>query len=233
MKRVAHQQTPKGLFGQEETLLPVWLWRGSLALLAVVTLIGLALVGALALGWRTPTPRRPPDWTASDSTWHTWGDGGWTMTTTGLFLQLSGPDQSAWAIPGQQVSDFTIELDARSLFPGEDVGYGLLYRYQNQANYYVFAVGGDGYYTIASVRKGTFTPLRDWQQWPHVHRGATTNRLRVRCEGATCYFYVNGEFTAQVTDETFLSGDVGLWGQTFSDDALDVVFEDIKLWVLD
>jgi hypothetical protein len=148
-------------------------------------------------------------------------------------LQLSSPDQSAWAIPGQQVGDFIIELEARSLFPSEDVGYGLLYRYQNQANYYVFAVGGDGYYTIAVVRKGTLTPLRDWQQWPHVRRGTATNQLRVRCEGARCDFYVNGEFTAQVTDETFLNGDVGLWGQTFSDETLDVIFEDIKLWMLD
>jgi hypothetical protein len=230
---VTHQQKLQETFSQEESLLPIRLWRGGLALLAAVTLAGLALVGALALGWRTPTPQRPPDWTASDATWHTFGDGRLATSTTGLSLQLSDPHQSAWAIPGQQVSDFIVELDARSLFPSKDVGYGLLYRYQNEANYYVFAVGGDGYYTIAKIRKGTLTPLRDWQQWPHVRRGVTTNRLRVRCEGATCHFYVNGEFTAQVTDDALLSGDLGLWGQTFSDDALDVVFEEMKLWVSD
>jgi D-aminopeptidase len=74
--------------------------------------------------------------------------------------------------------------------------------------------------------------LRVWQGWPHVRRGAAANRLRVRCEGATCRFYVNGEFTAEVTDNTFLAGDVGLWAQTFSDDALDVVFEGMRLWSL-
>ncbi|MGD9100379.1 MAG: hypothetical protein PVF45_07855, partial [Anaerolineae bacterium] len=107
-----------------------------------------------------------------------------------------------------------------------------LYRYQDPANYYLFAIGGDGYYTIAVVQRGALIPLRTWQQWPHVRRGAATNRLRVRCTGTVCRFYVNGEFTAQITHDAFRAGDLGLWAQTFSDDALDVVFDEMRLWSL-
>lgn len=216
----------------EEPAVPPWLWRGGVGLLVTGMLVGLGLVAALALGWRSPTPHRAPDWTATGSAWDKHGDGTAILRDDGYRLYLSQPNQRAWAIAGQQVADFDLELDARSLIPSEDVGYGLLYRYQDPANHYLFAIGGDGYYTIAIVRKGTLTPLRVWQGWPHVRRGAAANRLRVRCEGATCRFYVNGEFTAEVMDNTFLAGDVGLWAQTFSDDALDVVFEEMRLWSL-
>jgi hypothetical protein len=188
---------------------------------------------ALALGWRSPTPRRAPDWIATSSDWNWHGDGTAIPTDDGYQLRLSQPDQHAWAIADRQAVDFDVELDTHSLIPSEDVGFGLLYRIQNSANYYLFAVGGDGYFTIAMVRDNVLTPLRTWQQWPHVHRGAAANRLRVHCAGKVCRFFINGEFTAELTDDTFVAGGLGLWAQTFSDDALRVVFEEMRLWSLE
>ena len=212
----------------EEPTVPSSLWRSSVILFIGHMLIGLGVLAALALGWRSPTPRRAPD-----SVWSWTGDGSATLTDNGYQLHLLQPNQRAWATAGQQVADFDLELNTRSLLSSEDVGYGLLYRYQNPANYYLFTVGGDGYYTIAVVQDSALTPLRVWQQWPHVRRGAAANRLRVRCEGEVCHFFINGESTATVVDDTFASGDLGLWAQTFSDDVLNVVFEDTLLWTLD
>ena len=230
----------QGKRGPNEQASPTWLWWGNLGLLIVGGLVGLGLVVALALGWRSPTPFRAPDWTVKSSTWQWHGDGAATITDTGYQLHLSQPGQQAWAIPThgtqaaavQPVDDFDLELDIHALTPSADDGYGLLYRYQNPDNFYLFAVGSDGYYTIAVLQEGTLVPLRDWQQWPHVHRGAAANRLRVRCKASTCRFYINGEFTAEVTDDTFLAGGIGLWGQTFSGTALEVVFEEMRLWSL-
>ncbi len=203
-----------------------------MSLLALVLLVGLGLAAALALGWRSPTPRRPPDWTASDLAWTKHGDGH-QPSSAALRVYLAQPSQRAWATANRQTSDFELELDLRALIPSQDVGYGLLYRYQDPSNYYLFAIGGDGYYTVAIVQNGALTPLRAWSQWPHVRRGAAANRLRARCIGAVCSFYVNGEFTTQITHDAFLTGDLGFWAQTFSDDALDVVLEELRLWLLD
>lgn len=218
---------------QGDNVVPVWLWRSTLALTALVLLVGLGLATALALGWRSPVPRRAPDWTAADLIWRQYGDGWTAATGAGYQVQLTQPERRAWAVAARPVADFELQLDVRSLLPSEDVGYGVLYRHQDAANYYLFAIGGDGYFTITLVRKGEPIPLRVWQQWPHVRRGAATNRLRVRCQAALCRFYVNDEFTAEIMDATFLSGEVGLWAQTFSDAALTVAFEELRLWRLD
>jgi len=212
---------------------PPWLCWAGVSLLATVLLVGLSLIAALALGWRAPTPRRSPDWTADDAPMlQAQGDGTLTLTPAGYRWHLSAPDQHSWATIGRRVTHFDIELLARSSLDSEDIGYGVLYRYQDRDNYYLFAVAGDGYYTIAVVRDGHRIPIRDWQEWPHVRRGAASNRLRVRCRDATCRFYVNGEFTAEITDRTFLTGDLGLWVETFSDPALIVTFEQVRLWLL-
>lgn len=202
-----------------------------MSLLALVLLVGLGLVAALALGWRSPTPRRPPDLTASDLAWTKHGAG--HQPSSGVLrVRLEQPLQRAWAVAGQQIRNFDLELDLRALTPSQDVGYGLLYRYQDPDNYYLFAIGGDGYYTVAVVQDGALTPLRAWGQWPHVRRGAAANRLRARCVGEVCSFYVNGEFTTQITHDAFLTGDLGFWVQTFSDNALDVVLQELRLWLL-
>ena len=201
-----------------------------MGLLAMVLTIGLGLAAALLLGWRSPTPHRAPDWTFDDLLWTQYGDGSVTMADDGYQMRLSQPYQRAWAVADQPVADFEAEVVVHSLFPSEDVGFGLLYRYQDQANYYLFAVGGDGYYTVAVVQEGELTPLQVWQQWPHIRRGAAINRLRVRCEDTRCQFHINDEFTAETRNDVILTGYLGLWAETFSDGGLEVVFEKVRLW---
>jgi hypothetical protein len=146
---------------------------------------------------------------------------------------LLQPEQSGWVVGDAWVSDFEVELDAYASAPDGNADYGLLYRYQDQENHYRFGIGSDGYYSIGAVRDGTTTPIRSWQQWPHVRRGEQANRLRVRCIGPLCRFYINGEFTAEVTDNTFLDGKLGMWAQNLADQPNEVTWREFKLWALD
>lgn len=216
----------------KKSQVPPWLWQSNVYLLAAVLAVGLGFATALALGWRSAVPRRAPDWTTTDLLWRQYGAGSATSTGDGYRVRLLGPSQQAWAVANQSVTDFELELDVHSLIPSQDVGYGVLYRYQDLSNTYLFAIGSDGYYTIAVVRSGELSPLQAWQQWPHVRRGAATNRLRVSCQRTLCRFYINGEFTAEIIDDAFLRGDVGLWAESFSDASLEVVFNGIRLWSL-
>jgi hypothetical protein len=217
----------------DEPLVSTWLWRSTIIVLVIVVAVGLGLAAALAFGWRSPTPRRAPDWTAADLTWRRYGDGVATVAKDGYQLRLSQPDQHAWTVTSQRVTNFDLELDARAVTSNSDVGYGILYAYQDPENYSLFTIGNDGYYSIAVIREGERTSLRAWQQWPHVRRGDATNRLRVRCNETHCRFYINGEFTAAIMDSAFLNGSVGLWAQNYSNDLLAVVFDHIQLWSLE
>jgi len=193
-----------------------WLWTGTLGLMALALASALALIVALALGWNSPRPTRPPDWEAS-----------------GLPLGLKTPkNEPTTSLLGHPGGDFTLEVEAIPL-SGPDSGfngYGLIYRAQDSAHYYAFAVGGDGYYAVLRVTGDEETALVDWQQFPHVHRGRQPNRLRVTCKGPTCHFYVNDEYAATVQDDTWLAGDVGLWVRGFGDGNVAVQFLNARVW---
>jgi hypothetical protein len=147
-------------------------------------------------------------------------------------MQLLHPEQHTWAVADQSLGNFDLEVEVRALAPYNDAGYGLLYRYQDPANHYLFAIGGDGYYTIALTRDGELVSLREWQQWPHVRRGAATNRLRVRCEQSQCRFYINGEFTTEISDDTFLDGKPALWAENTGNAGMELVFDQVRAWSL-
>jgi hypothetical protein len=196
-----------------------WLWTGTLGLMALALAGALALIVALALGWNSPRPDGPPDWQSPD-----------------LPLRLeAGPNEAnetAVSLLGHPSGDFTLEVKAVPL-SGPDSGfngYGLVYRAQDVTHYYVFAVGSDGYYAVLQMAGNEEQALVDWQQFPHVHRGQQANRLRVVCAGATCHFYVNDEYATTVEDDSWLTGDVGLWARGFGERGVAVQFLNARVW---
>jgi hypothetical protein len=194
-----------------------WLWRSGVGLLILVLTVGLALVVALLMGLNSPRPIRSPDWQAAD------------LPAT---LEAA-PNATTENLLGQSSDDFTLEVEAAPL-SGPDSGYngyGLIYRAQDDAHYYAFAVGSDGYYAVLRVDGDEETSLLDWQQFPHIHRGEQANRLRVACAGAICRFYINDEFAAAVEDATWKEGDVGLWVRSFGKEPVSVQFASVRVWV--
>jgi len=184
--------------------------------MALALASALALIIALALGWNSPRPTAPPDWQAPNLP---------------LTLEIL-PGESAVILLNHFSSDFGLEVNASTLSAraSDFDSYGLVYRAQDSANCYVFAIGSDGYYTVLRVAEGTETLLVDWQQFPHVRRGGQTNRLRVACANSTCRFYVNDEYAATVEDDTWLAGNVGLWGASFGDKGVTVQFTNARAW---
>lgn len=196
------------------TKLRLWLWDGLLALVGVVLAAALGLILALALGWNNPRPGRPPDWALVEP----------------QVLRASA-NETTKSLLGYSGSDFVFEAIARPIAAPNSgfYGYGLIYRAQDAAHCYVFAIGGDGYYTVLRRSGDEEAPLVEWQQFPHIRRDERTNRLRVSCAAASCRFYVNDEYVTTVEDTVWLEGDFGLWVRGFDED-VTVRFEDVRVW---
>jgi hypothetical protein len=192
------------------------LWRAVVGSLALALASALALIVALALGWNSPRPIAAPDWQAPDLP---------------LVLEAN-PGATVVSLLNHPRGDFVLEVEAIPLSSSalDFNGYGLVYRAQDSANYYAFAVGSDGYYAVLQVVGGAETTLVEWQQFPHVRRGQQINRLRVNCAGPTCRFYVNDEYAATVEDQVWLAGDVGLWVHGFGDEGTVVKFTGVRAW---
>ncbi|NJL57509.1 hypothetical protein HC928_22045 [bacterium] len=94
-------------------------------------------------------------------------------------------------------------------------GYGLVFRYQDNDNYNVFAVDGLGRFSIWVRANGVWRELRDagetWTPSAAVNPITQMNLLAIEIVGNTFNAFVNGVPVASVTDDTHASGMVGIY----------------------
>lgn len=94
---------------------------------------------------------------------------------------------------------------------------------------YLFLIQGSGSYAIMRSRGGDVRPLVDWTPSSTIHIGPDSNRLRAVCIDDYLAFYVNGEFMAEVTDDEYTSGQIGLVASASNRLGIRVEFDNLQV----
>jgi hypothetical protein len=114
------------------------------------------------------------------------------------------------------LSDFMMEVDVIST--GESGRAGIIFREGGERAFYFFAITPEGWYKLwkrVSPEEGGWERILDWQQSPHVNKGAATNRLQVVCVGSTISLYINDQYLDTAQDATYTEGRVCMAAGTF------------------
>jgi hypothetical protein len=149
----------------------------------------------------------------------------------GYRIWVNETQSDVWANPGISVDDAVIEVDATTTAGPLDNDLGVLCRYQDADNFYMFEISSDGFAIIAKYSAGEWTGLTGdgMQPTDAIVQGKTTNHLRVECVGSSLRLYVNSTLVAEVSDDTFASGSVGLIAGTFDEPGTDILFDNFKV----
>ena len=112
--------------------------------------------------------------------------------------------------------------------------YGVICRYQNEENFYIFLIGGDGYYAIGKYTSDSptvtyLTADGEYQYSDAINQGLATNQIRASCIGDELSLAANGIPLVTVTDPTFVIGDVGLGVSTLEPGTAVVEFSDFRV----
>lgn len=109
-------------------------------------------------------------------------------------------------------------------------GYGIVFRYQDNDNYNVFAVDGLGRYSIWVREDGRWRELRNTnEQWtPNdaIHPLGQNNTLSLVINGDQVSGYVNETPIVTVQEQTFTEGAIGIYMATTSQGQTTVIVED-------
>lgn len=171
-----------------------------------------------------------------DCGWATYSRGGGAAAIDNAAMQLtvSQPGQIWWTNPGQDFDDVVITAEARQVDGPNDNAYGLICRYQNEENFYVFLVSGDGYYAIGKYQSGSdtvtyLTPDAQFQPSDAINQGVASNELRASCVGSQLSFEVNGIPLITVSDPTFVTGDIGVAASTLQPGTAVIEFDNVQV----
>ena len=109
--------------------------------------------------------------------------------------------------------------------------YGLICRFADGSNFYILAVGSDGWYGIGKKKAGNLTFLREGLDTSVIYTGNTPNFLQADCVGDTLTLYANGVELLKVQDTDFSAGAVGVAVGTRKRAGYEALFDDFSLFV--
>jgi len=150
-----------------------------------------------------------------------------------LRIETSQPGLIGWTLAGQEVDDVVIATRAQQIGGPDDNAYGIICRYQNPENYYVFLVSGDGHYAIGKFQSGRegieyLTGEGMYAPSDIINKGQSINDLQASCIGNQLSFAVNGVQVDSITDPTFVLGDFGLGASTFQPGTAIIEFDNFR-----
>lgn len=127
-------------------------------------------------------------------------------------MQVTRPGVRVWATLGQlNLGAYRFEADLRlATQEAYAWGYGgLIARYQNDQNFYLFVIDNQGEFQIELAENGVWRTIRPWTK-THALSNGRQNVLSVADNGAELRFYINANSVDVVADPRHPPGDVGL-----------------------
>ena len=139
-------------------------------------------------------------------------------------IEIWSEDYFAWATPYQDFSDVVIEVETFKASGGDDNGFGIVCRHEDEENFYFLEISSDGYVWIGKYYDAEYEVI-DGGEASNVKTGSSTNSLRAECIDDELSLYVNGELELRVYDSDFNSGDVGIIAETYTSTSTEILFD--------
>lgn len=152
-----------------------------------------------------------------------------------LNISTSSPGEIWWTNPERSFDDVIINVTTSQISGVDDNAYGVICRYQDEENFYLFLISGDGYYAIGKysgidVPITYLTPDGQYQPSDLINQGETSNDIQASCIGDQLSLAVNGQPLLTVTDSDITSGDVGLASSALQQGTVEIAFDDFRVF---
>jgi tetratricopeptide (TPR) repeat protein len=139
---------------------------------------------------------------------------GTAVILTGIYhLEFSSDSGVNWkGSPRVQnpASDLLLSVEARRTGgPADSLSYGLVFRKQDDTNFYYFGISDGGRLAVYALVDGAWVKLIEESGLSAVRPGET-NHLTVHGKGSQFAFLVNGEYVGSVEDSSHAEGTVGV-----------------------
>ena len=132
-----------------------------------------------------------------------------------------------------QWSDFYVEIDTKQIDGPVNTGYGLIFRYVNDKNFYFYSVDANGYYSLWKLVDDQWQSIVDWTATDILATGAGAgNRIGVLAEGKHLVLVANDKIVTEVDDDSFTSGSMAVAVNTVDPGNAEIGFDNMDVWDL-
>jgi len=101
-------------------------------------------------------------------------------------------DEGTWLAMNYSYDNFVLDVDTNKIAGPDDNGIIVLFRLQDNNNYYRFDISSDGFYTLSKAVNAQPMLVSDWQKSGAIETGAGINHIQIQAQGNIFRFLVNG-----------------------------------------
>lgn len=195
----------------------------------------------------TLTPTTPPDipddvtvgsvlYTTSFQGWPTANEPTAKMSfADGLYLFEVGPkDARYWTTLAVSQSNMYIQMEVtpRQCPAKPRTGYGLIFRYVDENNYYLLTIFCDKSFTVGGKDSASIFGNNGVLPDDIDPTSSTAHRVGVLARGDEFKLYFDKQPIGNFRDDRRQKGDVGIYAISQADEAIKVAFGTLKVWVI-
>ena len=144
-------------------------------------------------------------------------------------LQIRQDHFVLWSDQPYNLAGATLQVEATVLNSAGNGDYGLVCGIQDDEHFTALEISEDGYYAIWKQQGSEFVTLLDWTYAPELTTGGPYT-LGASCGPEGLLLAVDGLLLAEVQDETFAGGRVGLLAGTYDHAGLKVAFDHFEVF---
>ncbi len=154
----------------------------------------------------------------------TWDDGAVDYVDGEYHVTVNTPNWLVWSYLGDDYDNIIINADTRVVSATGKGDYGLICRYVDENNFYAFEVSEDGYFIIWKQMDGEMITLYDWETSDAIPSNGKMT-INAGCIGNHLIMGVNDALLADITDDSFSTGKVGIIVGTLEETGLTVGYD--------
>lgn len=189
----------------------------------------------------TPTPASgtevlfTDDFSSESSGWETFADDYGAVFYSNGWLHVRDADSVQYLTRSNnkryRYADMVLEVDTKLCSGSEERWHLVFCRRPDPLNGYCFAIGPYGTYTVTKYIDGEIVKLIESTRSAHINEGLNAvNRIRVECIDDNLSLTVNDHLLAEVTDNTFSEGYIGLGTDWFGQgEPAEVAFDNLVI----
>ena len=181
----------------------------------------------------TPAPGQTilfeDDFSNSNSGWDVYSDEDVAIgyKDGGYSISANKANWCFWSTIYRKLSDITIEVDAQKIAGSDGDEYGVMCRYKDEDNFYVFTITSNGHFASGKFIDGKWSELgnQEWEFNDVIQQEAGMNHLKLTCAYNDFTLEVNGSVLVNITDPDIRAGDVGVYVCAYDTPGVEVLFD--------
>jgi zinc-ribbon domain len=142
-------------------------------------------------------------------------------------ISVKTPKYIVWSSYSGSYGDIDAAVDTTFDDGPVESAAGLIFRYQDEDNFYYYRISADGSYNLTLYKAGERQVLVDWTEAPELKGRGQANHMRVEAVDDRIRLFVNDALLAEVSDDTFAKGEIALAVTTFEKGGATFKFDNL------